>query len=67
MTLELRRVSNMFIFVTDRKLAERLVEKGFVVIRRDSKGTTFAPNKEINFDFSKVDKEKFIFTNRLYF
>lgn len=60
-------MSSMFIYVMDKELIERLVKEGFTVIRKDSKGTTFAPNKEINFDFSKVDKEKFIFTNRLYF
>lgn len=67
MTLVSRRVSNMFIYVMDKKLAERLVKEGFTIIRVDKHGTTFAPNKKVNFDFSTVDKEKFIFTDRLHF
>lgn len=57
----------MFIYVMDKQLSERLIKEGFNIVRTDDKGILFAQNKKLNFDFSKVDKNKFIFTNKLNF
>lgn len=57
----------MFIYVIDKELVEKMIKEGFNVIGEDKNGTTFAQNKKLNFDFSKVDKNKFLFTNKLNF
>lgn len=57
----------MFIYCIDEDLKKELIEKGFKLIKEDSTGAVFARNKKIDFDFSKVDKTKVIFTNKLNF
>lgn len=57
----------MFIYVLDDDLRTDLMVKGFKVIKEDNGGTLFALDKSIRFDFSEVDKKKFLFTNKLTF
>lgn len=57
----------MFIYCIDDDLKTDMIVKGFKVIRVDANGTLFAADKKLKFDFSKVDKNKFLFTNKLIF
>lgn len=57
----------MFIYVLDKDLRTDLMVKGFKVIKEDDNGVLFALDKTLKFDFSEVDKKKFLFTNKLTF
>lgn len=57
----------MFIYCFDKELKQELINKGFKLLKEDSNGATFIFSKGIKFNFDKVDKTKFLFTNRLTF
>lgn len=57
----------MFIYALDKDLREKLLKAGFKLLKEDDKGWLFVFNNKLKFDFSKVDKTKFLFTNRLTF
>lgn len=57
----------MFIYCIDEQLKEDLIKRGFKILKQDKNGTIFALNKELKFDFSNVDKKKYLFTNKLTF
>lgn len=56
-----------FIYVLDKELKQELINKGFKLLKEDGNGATFIFSKGIKFNFDKVDKTKFLFTNRLTF
>jgi len=57
----------MFIYALDKDLREKLLKAGFKLLKEDNKGWLFVFDNKLKFDFSKVDKTKFLFTNRLTF
>lgn len=57
----------MFIYCIDKDLKIELIKKGFKLLKEDENGSTFALNKDIKFSFDKVNKAKFLFTDRLTF
>lgn len=57
----------MFIYCFDKELKQELINKGFKLLKEDGNGATFIFSKGIKFNFDKVDKTKFLFTNRLTF
>lgn len=57
----------MFIYVLDKDLKNKLIKKGFKLLKEDDNGATFVFSDKVKFDFDKVDKTKFLFTNKLTF
>ena len=57
----------MFVHCIDRDLKEKLISRGFKLLKENDTGATFVIPKDVNFDFDKVDKSKFLLTNRLTF
>lgn len=57
----------MFIYCIDNKLKEGLLKKGFKLLKEDDHGSIFALDSSLKFNFDKVDKSKFLFTNKLTF
>ena len=56
---------NKFIYCLDEDLKNKLIKQGFKLLKEDDKGATFVFSDKIKFD--KVDKSKYLFTNRLTF
>lgn len=56
----------MFIYCVDKELKQELIKQGFKLLKEDDKGATFVFS-ELKFNFDKVDKSKYLFTNRLTF
>ena len=56
----------MFIYCVDNDLKQELIKQGFKLLKEDDKGATFVFS-ELKFNFDKVDKSKYLFTNRLTF
>ena len=57
----------MLIYVFDKELKQTLINKGFKLLKEEDDKATFAISDKIKFDFTKVDKTKYLFTNRLTF
>jgi len=57
----------MFIYCFDKELKQELINKGFKLLKEDGNGATFVFSDKVKFDFTKVDKTKYLFTNRLTF
>lgn len=57
----------MFIHSKDKELNKKLIKEGFRVLKESEEMTTFVYNPKLKFDFTKVNKEKVIFTNKLTF
>ena len=57
----------MFIYCLDNELKQELLSKGFKLLKDDGKYSTFVSDKSLKFNFDKVDKTKYIFTNKLTF
>ena len=57
----------MFIYCFDKELKQELIKQGFKLLKEDDKGATFVFSDKEKFDFTKVDKTKYLFTNRLTF
>lgn len=57
----------MFIYCIDKELKNKLIKKGFKLLKEDENGATFIFSEKVKFDFNTVDKTKFLFTNRLTF
>lgn len=57
----------MLIYVFDKELKQTLINKGFKLLKEEDGKATFAISDKIKFDFTKVDKTKYLFTNRLTF
>lgn len=57
----------MFIMVFDEDLRIKLKSLGFKELKSVSDGTFFVLNKNIKFNFELVDKNKYLFTNKLSF
>lgn len=57
----------MFIYCLDDELKNKLIKKGFKLLKEDGNGAIFVFDKNLKFNFEKVDKSKFLFTNRLTF
>ena len=56
-----------FIYCLDNELKQTLINKGFKLLKEDENGSTFAFSDKVMFDFNNVDKNKFLFTNKLTF
>lgn len=56
-----------FIFCVDSDLKLELISKGFVILKEDSNGATFALDNKLKFNFDNVDKSKYTFVNKLNF
>ena len=57
----------MFIYCLDDELKNKLIKKGFKLLKEDENGATFVFSEKVRFDFNNVDKTKFLFTNKLTF
>lgn len=57
----------MFIYVVDENMKKDLIKNGFKMLQEDDNGAFFVFDKKIHYDFSSVDKTKFLFTNKLTF
>lgn len=57
----------MFIYCVDKELKNELIDKGFKLLKEDDNGSTFVLDKAIKFNFNEIDRNKFIFTNKLTF
>lgn len=57
----------MFIYCLDDELKNKLIKKGFNLLKEDENGATFVFSEKVRFDFNNVDKTKFLFTNKLTF
>lgn len=57
----------MFIYCVDKELKKELIDKGFKLLKEDDNGSTFVLDKAIKFNFNEIDRNKFIFTNKLTF
>lgn len=57
----------MFIYCIDKELKEDLLKRGFKLLKEDEIGSTFVFDNNLKFNFDKVDKSKFLFTNKLTF
>lgn len=57
----------MFIYCLDDELKNKLIKKGFKLLKEDENGATFVFSEKVRFDFNTVDKTKFLFTNKLTF
>lgn len=57
----------MFIYCVDDKLKNELINKGFKLLKEDKNGATFVFSKDIKFNFDNINKNKFMFTNKLTF
>ncbi len=57
----------MFIYCLDNSLKNELINTGFKLLNQDKDKAVFLLNKDLKFNFNKVDKSKFLFTNRLTF
>ena len=55
-----------FIYVLDKDLKNQLINNGFKLLKEDESGAVFVFS-ELKFNFDKVDKSKYLFTNRLTF
>ena len=55
-----------FIYVLDKELKNQLISEGFKLLKEDENGAVFVFS-ELKFNFDKVDKSKYLFTNRLTF
>lgn len=55
------------VLVIDEALKQKMISKGFKVIKEESNGTIFALDKKLQFNFDEVDKAKFTFISRLTF
>ena len=53
---------NKFIYCLDEDLKNKLIKQGFKLLKEDDKGATFVFSDKIKFDFTKVDKAKYLFT-----
>ena len=56
----------MFVYCFDKDLKQELISKGFKLLKEEDNKSVFAVDK-VKFDFSNVDKQKYMFTNRLTF
>lgn len=56
----------MFIYCFDKDLKQELIAKGFKLLKSEEDKSIFIADK-VKFDFSNVDKQKYMFTNRLTF
>ena len=56
----------MFVYCFDEDLKQELITKGFKLLKCEGDKSIFIADK-VKFDFSKVDKQKYMFTNRLTF
>ena len=56
----------MFIHCFDDNLKQELKAKGLKLLKDESDKSIFVVDK-VKFDFAKVDKQKYMFTNRLTF
>jgi hypothetical protein len=57
----------VFIVCFDKDLIEKLKSSGFKLLNQYDGKATFVYDKSIKFNFDKVDKAKFMITNRLTF
>lgn len=57
----------MFIYCLDENLKNKLINKGFKLLKEDDERAVFIFSNKVNFDFNNVDKTKFLFTNKLTF
>lgn len=57
---------NLFVHCFDDDLKNELVAKGYKLLKDVNGLSILAPN-QVKFDFSKVDKKKYIFSNKLTF
>lgn len=58
---------NKFIYIIDKELKNELIDKGFKLLKEDDNGSTFVLDKAIKLNFNEIDKNKFMFTNKLTF
>ena len=56
----------MFIYCFDEELKQELITKGLKLLKDEDSKSIFIVDK-VKFDFTKVDKQKYMFTNRLTF
>lgn len=56
----------MFVYCFDEDLKQELIAKGFKLLKDEGDKSIFVADK-VKFDFTKVDKQKYMFTNRLTF
>lgn len=56
----------MFIYCFDEELKQELIAKGFKLLKSEEDKSIFIADK-VTFDFANVDKQKYMFTNRLTF
>ena len=57
----------MFIYCFDNELKDKLIKKGFKLLNKYEDKAVFVFSKDIKFNFDNVDKDKFLFTNKLTF
>lgn len=57
----------MFIYCLDSQLKEELLKQGFKLLNQYDDKAVFIFDNKINFNFNKIDKSKFILSNRLNF
>lgn len=57
----------MFIYCVDEQLKTELINKGFKLLNQDKDKAVFIMDKNLKFNFDRVDKSKFLFTNKLQF
>ena len=57
----------MFVICFDDELKEKLKLDGFKLLNQDKDKAVFIYNKNNKFNFNKVNKKKFLFTNKLNF
>lgn len=57
----------MFIYCIDEQIKRDLLNIGFKLLNQDKDKAVFIMDKNLKFNFDKVDKSKILFTNRLTF
>lgn len=57
----------MFIYCMDDKLKSELIKQGYKLLNQDKDKAVFILDKKLKFNFDKVDKSKFLITNKLIF
>lgn len=57
----------MFIYCLDKDLKNVLLKYGFKLLNEYDDKAVFLFDKNIQFDFDKVDKNKILITNKMFF